>query len=137
MYLLDTNAVSETAQRRPNEGFMNWFQKTPFEQMLTSCVVIGEIEKGVILSKDSTRQTQLKKWLANVLDNSDQILELDIGVMRLWAQITANAQLSGSPLPLVDAIIAAQCLHGGHTLVTRNVKDFERIPGLKIVCPWS
>ena len=56
MYLLDTNAVSETAQRRPNEGFMNWFQKTPFEQMLTSCVVIGEIEKGVM-------ETECKKIL--------------------------------------------------------------------------
>lgn len=137
MYLLDTNAVSETSRKRQNAGFAQWFQKTPFEQMVTSCITIGEIEKGVIASKDPQRQARLEDWLSAILDNDNQIIGIDLATTRLWGQLLGSAELKGRSLPVIDALIAAQCLKNGFTLVTRNVRDFKDIPNLKILCPWD
>jgi len=32
----------------------------------------------------------------------------------------------------IDPLLAAQCIDGGYTMVTANLQDFERVPGLKI-----
>ena len=52
-------------------------------------------------------------------------------------QLLGSAELKGRSLPVIDALIAAQCLKNGFTLVTRNVRDFKDIPNLKILCPWD
>jgi len=36
-----------------------------------------------------------------------------------------------------DSMIAATALAHGLTLATRNTRDFERIPGLRLVNPWE
>ncbi len=52
--------------------------------------------------------------------------------------IQATIQLCRSiRIKLPDAIIAASALTHGLVLVTRNVEDFERIPGLQIVNPFN
>jgi len=40
-------------------------------------------------------------------------------------------------IKLPDAIIAATALVHGFTLVTRNVADFQKIEGLKVINPWD
>jgi predicted nucleic acid-binding protein len=47
----------------------------------------------------------------------------------------ALARLSKIKLP--DAIIAATALLEDRTLVTRNVDDYTRTPGLSLLCPWN
>ncbi|MEI7828052.1 MAG: type II toxin-antitoxin system VapC family toxin [Euryarchaeota archaeon] len=41
------------------------------------------------------------------------------------------------PIKLPDAIIAATALHAKVPLMTRNMTDFERVPELKMVDPFS
>lgn len=50
--------------------------------------------------------------------------------------MTAQARRSGTVLPIVDGLIAATAAHHKLTLVTRNVKDFERL-NLPIFNPWE
>lgn len=52
-----------------------------------------------------------------------------------WGVLEAERQLTGRPLHVPDAQIAATALHHGLTLVTRNVKDFEGL-GLSVFNPW-
>ena len=99
MYLLDTNAVSETSRKRQNAGFAQWFQKTPFEQLVTSCITIGEIEKGVVASKDPQRQARLEDWLSAILDNDNQIIGIDLATTRLWVNSLAAQSLKGVHSP--------------------------------------
>ena len=40
-------------------------------------------------------------------------------------------------MPLTDAQIAGVCLAGGHSLATRNVRDFTGVAGLTLLNPFG
>ena len=50
-----------------------------------------------------------------------------------WASITAEASSKGTPIDVDDAWIAATALLYDFPLVTHNRKDFEIVPGLKLI----
>ena len=52
------------------------------------------------------------------------------------ARVRADLRLTGTPVGAVDSLIAGQALNRGWNIVTGNIKDFIRIPGLTIV-DWS
>jgi predicted nucleic acid-binding protein len=51
----------------------------------------------------------------------------------MWAAITTEASISGTPIAVGDAWIAATALLYDFDLVTHNRKDFEVVPGLRVV----
>ena len=52
------------------------------------------------------------------------------------ARIRADMKRRGTPVGVVDAMIAGQALSRGWPVVTNNVRGFIRIPGLTII-DWS
>ncbi len=48
----------------------------------------------------------------------------------------ADLRQTGMPIGAVDSLIAGQALNRGWNVVTSNIKDFIRIPGLTVV-DWS
>ena len=50
---------------------------------------------------------------------------------RLWAELATSGQLIGAH----DLIIAATALAHGHSVLTHNVRDFDRVPGLTVRQP--
>ncbi|HTE57623.1 MAG TPA: type II toxin-antitoxin system VapC family toxin [Verrucomicrobiae bacterium] len=137
-YLLDTNALSEAPKKAPDGSFMEWFASADELNLFTSCLVLGEIKKGISLNTDGDKQKLFNKWLAEIVDGFDnRIIEVDKEVCLLWGELTATGQRLGKTPPAIDALIAAQCLQHNLVLVTRNVKDFEQFSDLKILCPWS
>ena len=52
------------------------------------------------------------------------------------ARIRAELRALGTPIGAVDSLIAGQALNRGWNVVTSNIKDFIRIPGLTVV-DWS
>jgi len=137
-YLLDTNALSEAPKRIPDSGFMEWFTATDELSLFTSCLVLGEIKKGISLSTDRGKRESFNTWLDKVIDGFDgRVVDLDKEVALLWGELIAAGQRLGKTPPVIDTLIAAQCIHHRLTLVTRNVKDFEQFSDLKILCPWS
>jgi tRNA(fMet)-specific endonuclease VapC len=49
-----------------------------------------------------------------------------------YSKIRASLEKAGTPIGPNDLIIAAIALAGDYTLVTNNMKEFERIPGLRL-----
>lgn len=51
-------------------------------------------------------------------------------------KLRGEAERAGSPLPVIDSLIAATALHHGLTVVTRNTRDLERCSA---ACfdPWA
>jgi predicted nucleic acid-binding protein len=84
--------------------------------------------------KDRTQGRVVRAWLADDVLGvfAEHILPVDEVVAR---------QAAGFHLPFTapenDAYIAATALVHGMSLVTRNVKDFVRFPGIDIVNPWD
>ena len=49
-----------------------------------------------------------------------------------WLEIAARLRAAGTPIGAVDLLIGCQALAEDAVLVTHNVREFERIEGLRI-----
>ena len=64
------------------------------------------------------------------------VSEFDQAASREWGRLCAQMDLSGHPIPAVDAQIATVYLLHGAAIVTRNEKDFAN-SGVQVVNPWT
>lgn len=137
-YLLDTNALSEVSKKVPSDSFMRWFTSVDEIYLYTSCLVLGEVKKGIELLPEGARKAAFADSLDKVMQSFDgRIVDVSSEISLLWGELVAKAQLSGWSVPPIDAILAAQCIQNNLVLVTRNLKDFNRLPDLQILCPWE
>jgi toxin FitB len=135
MFLLDTNVVSEL--RRPILAHVNvvsWAKANTLDNSFLSAITVMEIELGClqIERRDSSQGKLLRDWFetAVIEQFKGRILPIDTSVARQTARLHVP-----NPKPERDALIAATALLQGLTLVTRNIKDFERT-GVRLLNPW-
>lgn len=137
-WLLDTCAISEYAKRAPNRNVIAWLDAQDEASMFISVITLGEIEKGILKLRatDAHRSQRLTAWLGLVEQRfAGRILPLDSASLHVWAQLSANAELAGKPLPVMDGLIMATAQCHGLTVVTRNVQDFAHYP--QVLNPWT
>ena len=137
-WLLDTCAISEYAKRAPNRNVIAWLDAQDELSMFISVLTLGEIEKGILKLRatDAHRSQRLTAWLGLVEQRfAGRILPLDSASLHIWAQLSANAELAGKPLPVMDGLIMATAQCHGLTVVTRNVQDFAHYP--QVLNPWT
>jgi predicted nucleic acid-binding protein len=133
MYLLDTNVISELRRPRPNRAVLAWVSSIAPDQVFLSAVTIGELQAGVENAKeqDAARAAVIESWVDGVAE-SYNVLSMDGPTFRRWAQL-----MHRQPPDLIsDAMIAATALVHDLTVVTRNVRDFERL-GLTTINPFD
>lgn len=138
-YLIDTCVMSEFVKKAPNPQVSQWFNQQPIQQLFLSSITIAEIKKGIYKIQDSQpeRYQKLKIWLQRVeIEFTSHILPLTDDILDNWAKFSANAELKGKKLTVMDSLIAATAHHHKLTLVTRNVDDFKLTP-VKIMNPYS
>ena len=91
-------------------------------------VVLYELEVGLAKSvQPEKRQQQLAQMQAVVA-----ILPFGTAEAQAAAQIRAALERAGEPIGPYDVLIAATALANGGILVTHNVREFGRVPGLQI-----
>jgi tRNA(fMet)-specific endonuclease VapC len=125
-YLLDTNIISALA-RQPDGAVAKKINKLKPEQIATSLIVSSEIRFGLAKSNSP----RLIENLSLILDNLE-ILPLEAPVDTHYADIRFALERSGTPIGPNDLFIAAHARALGRTLVTDNVREFERVSGLKV-----
>lgn len=124
MYLLDTNIVSELRRPQPHGAVLAWLQGTADADLHLSAVTIGEIQAGIETAReqDSAKAEEIEAWLDQVVQTFN-VLDMDARAFRTWARLMHH-------LPdqmMEDAMIAATASVHGLTVVTRNVRDFEKL----------
>jgi tRNA(fMet)-specific endonuclease VapC len=129
-YLLDTNMVIYTMKNRPQQV------KRHFEQhdgrMSISAVTLGELVFGAEHSQQVEQNLADIEAMAARLD----VLPFDNKAAYHFGQIRAALYRTGQPIGPYDMMIAGQARAMGLILVTNNVKEFERVPGL-LLEDWS
>ena len=129
-YLLDTNVLSDLV-RRPHGVITRRISLEGEDNVCTSIIVASELRFGA----RKRGSEQLTRQLDLVL-SAIQVMPFEAPADRLYGKIRVDLEKRGAPIGPNDMFIAAQALALNCTLVTRNVREFSRVPGLK-VDDWS
>ena len=136
-YLLDTCVISELVAKRPNPSVVTWIDTQLPTDLHLSVITIGEIAKGTSKLAPSRRKDSLTTWLNHTLPNrfGERILGIDTATMMLWGDMVGRLEKQGTPMPLLDSLIAAIAIQNSLRLVTRNTDDFAAA-GIVMLNPW-
>jgi len=127
MYVLDTNTVLDYFRGKGRVA-PNLLAVPPSEVALPA-IAAYEVWVGVLGSRAAARrQSQYEQFLAVVA-----VLPFDAAVSRRAAELRRGLEHKGQSIGPLDTLIAATALAHGATLVTRNVREFGRVPGLQVV----
>lgn len=127
LYLPDTNAVS-AYMRGVNPGLVARMQSAFVrEELRLSVIVLAEREFGVIKGGNVAQRRKLQA-LEQLL-NVEPFTREDA---RRYATLRHQLEARGQGIGPFDTLIAAQALRLGATVVTRNVREFGRVPGLAV-----
>jgi len=100
------------------------------EIVSTTVITIAELYYGAYKSKNMSDEM---KNVAGVL-SSFVILEMNEEGAKLFGEILSTLEKKGQTISDRDILIGAISLSKGEkTIITRNGKDFARIPGLKVI----
>jgi predicted nucleic acid-binding protein len=133
-YLLDTNVISESRQKRPSPSVAAFLGSIEHERVCVSVLTIGELRKGAAAKRrsDQRRADDLSRWIDSVEASfANRLLSVDKAVARIWGELLAER-----PRPIVDTLIAATAIAHSMTLVTRNTADLHDT-GVVLVDPWK
>ena len=101
------------------------------EPFFISVISVSELLHGVHRARDLNIRTRRQAFVEGILAGFP-ILEIDLTVARAHASLWSMLESEGKMIGIHDSWIAATCLAHGFSLVTANVREFERIPGLQI-----
>lgn len=125
MYLLDTNTLIYFFKGM-GEVSKNMFLHSPGNIAISS-IVVYELEVGIAKSTNPNKRV---KQLSQLLEQIN-IINFTQKEAKESAKIRAKLEKSGTPIGAMDLLIAGTALAHNHTLITRNLKEFKRIPNLK------
>lgn len=136
-FLLDTSVVSELIKAKPEPRVAAWIEATDESLLHLSVLTLGEIRKGIVALADAERRVKLEAWLDHdlAIRFSGRILPIDLAVADRWGRICGSAAAKKSPIPTIDALLAATVLHYDLTQVTRDTSH-ARVSGASVFDPW-
>jgi len=126
-YLLDTNICIYIVKRKPAEVFQRFNLFDPGDICISS-ITYAELQYGVHKSSNPTRNEQALIQFVTPLE----ILDFDYKAAREYGYVRSGLEKEGTPIGPLDTLIAAHCISLDLVLVTNNLKEFQRIPRLKI-----
>ncbi len=136
MYLLDTCLLSELIRKEPNQGVLDWIKDKEESSLFLSVLTIGELRKGIVKLKPSTKKKELTLWFAELESRfKDRIIPIDIQISLKWGEIQTNLEVNGNSMPTIDSLIASTALCKNLIIVTRNGKDMKQ-SHVEILNPW-
>ena len=126
-YMLDTNICIYAIKHKPEKVFQKFREVDP-EDVSISSVTYAELVHGVEKSAAVEKnRLALFMLLANI-----EILNFDAAAADCYGKIRAGIEKKGTPIDPLDMMIAGHAMSIGYTVVTNNVKEFSRVPDLKI-----
>lgn len=136
MIFLDTNVISETLKKAPNEAVLAWLVRHDAEVALPT-VTIAEIAFGIGKIRPDQRAERLEQGLSDWRRRfADRIFGLTEEAALAYGEIMGTAVRQGRGMSAPDGMIAAIARVNGGRLATRNLTDFATA-GLDLISPWD
>ncbi|VAW67834.1 VapC toxin protein [hydrothermal vent metagenome] len=125
-YMLDTNIVIYTIKNRPEQVRERF--KEHQGQMCISSVSWGELVYGAERSsRPESNLADIEGFAARL-----EVLPFENKAADHFGQLRAELYKQGKPIGPYDMMIAGHARSSGLILVTNNMKEFDRVPGLRL-----
>jgi tRNA(fMet)-specific endonuclease VapC len=127
-FLLDTNVCIDLIRgQSPTPGSVG--AHVSLDATVVSVVTVAELEVGVVKAASTSSPRQLLDgFLEQVV-----VVDFDMAAARHYGQIRAHLERKGKTIGPLDLLIAAHARSRGARLVTANLDEFRRVPGLECV----
>lgn len=126
MHLLDTNILSHLI-RFPAGAAAQRIASLDADQVVTSIIVAAELRYGAARRPVPERDRRIEILLTKL-----PVLPWSEPCDRVYARLRADMESTGQLIGANDLLIAAHATALGHVLVTDNVREFARVPGLAV-----
>lgn len=126
-YMLDTNICIYIIRKKPIK-VLKKLRTFDLSDIVISAITHSELEYGVA---KSSRQKENRNALIKFLTTLD-IVPYDDKAAADYGQIRNHLEKKGAVVGAMDILIGAHARSIPVTLVTNNVKEFKRIPGLRV-----
>ena len=133
IYALDTNTISNLLRGEGN------VEKNFRQEIIQAgnfytipLIVVFEIKRW-LLDKPSKQLQDFAEQFDLLFQGVENKAEMPVAVWNKAAEIYIALKQKGQLIKESDMLIAAYCLVNRYTLITRNIKDFNRIEGLHFV----
>lgn len=135
--ILDTNVVSELVRPSPDPGVVDYLRSVSPVSYITT-IVLAELFLGVELCPEGRRKHELAQFVDSVRDAYEtRTIPFTTEAAQNYAAGVAELRRRGVTISVNDAYIAATTVTTGATLCTRNTKDFDQYPGIRLHNPWG
>lgn len=126
-YMLDTN-ICIYVMKKKSENVLRRFREELDGGICISSITLAELEYGMKHSSDPVKNEQaLLRFLAPL-----SVLPFGAAAASEYGEVRAYLQSRGTPIGPLDMLIAAHARAEGMTLVTNNMREFERVPELDL-----
>ncbi len=125
MILLDSNIVIAFFKK---EQAISERILAQIDQIALSSLVIAELDYGAKASQKSTENLARLYRFIELVD----VIPFDIDCAKTLGTIKSTLRRIGKPTGEVDALLAATAITYNMPLVTKNIRHFENIEGLKL-----
>jgi tRNA(fMet)-specific endonuclease VapC len=123
-YLLDTNICTYVIKRRPESLLVRFNENA--SHLAISAVTLAELLHGAEKSSQPQRTLSVVEDFCSRLD----VLNYGTKAAQHYGQIRSALERRGTPIGVNDLHIAAHARSEGLTLVSNNLREFERVDGL-------
>ncbi len=124
-FLLDTNIVIAALKGEPR-ALLNRLTVLAPSRLYLSTIVLGELLTGAAKSQDpASRHAAIQ-----TLTRGMQPLPFDAAAAQAYGTIRTLLERKGQAIGPMDLLIAAQAVSAGLVLITDNLREFKRVPGL-------
>ena len=125
-YMLDTNIAIYVIKRKPISALEKFNQYA--SQLCVSNITVAELIHGAEKSQNSQQAFAVVEDFLSRLS----ILDYDYAAAGHYGDIRANLELKGTPIDVNDLHIAGHARSTGLILVSNNLREFERVEGLRL-----
>ena len=127
MFVMDTNSLIYFFKGMGSVASV--LLSIPPQEVAIPTIVLFELEVGIAKSTAPQKRRQQLSELTSVT----KVLPFGIEEATVAADIRVKLEQRGNPIGPYDILIAATAISNNGTLVTHNVREFERVEGLQLV----
>lgn len=126
-YMLDTNICIYVIKHHPPSVIQNFLNHNPNEMCISS-ITYAELMHGI----EKSQAVQKNRLALSMFLSPITIIDFDAYAAECYGRIRADLERNGTPVGVMDMLIAGHAQSMGLTVVTNNTKEFKRIKGLQV-----